>query len=1519
MKPSRIGFWLALCVVVVVGCASDTGSGTTGTSAAHLTVANLTPVPCFSGKPDWELGLVELLTADALAACSYDGTNGTAVEVRLDDAYLNSVRDAMIQLGAITLAQWVTARGNGALNCDPVTGQSGIPVAIESTPVRERLIWPGLLSTDPLDAMVRNANSDIRAAGLNLCIAQHLRAASPGASGGEALLLSEAEQRQLLGVIRERAQISVIQYALLGVAFVRPFSAADLLPFDQSISQRPIPLIQLWSEVACANTFLTGSVCGLDVDPVTGDTTLEAMGKDFGTAIQLMLETSTEMASLTARSRSTRSASGSNAQSRADEVWGPASWYQRGLAVLYGGDALAVAANGPWQHPLGLQKPSQGWWPTADWPSSSESPYVRVETREPQIGVLLGLARRLDRLELKYGSSGQIEVTETATHLYDIVERFVRLEDCADPDPVTGACTFLGAVPADPASHVLWKKYRVTRAHAEKLAHLLADSIGDPTSSGAPGAQNIRGELEYFAEPNIPLPNTVYRLKGDAPGQTAAFSQRGLAQRIAPYQAFAPRRFPTALDLDPGARGSDQGFISTVSENVNEGKRTLGAVPALVAAREMLFSSLAYLQNTNASLVSLRQSYFAQSDRIIGLINGAVGQGSVTVRPMVERYTDTAGAYPLTRLRARLDVAGNRLWEVSVFFDPATGFAGLDTADEGKISVVAIPNQPWAGSLALNPSSQVLGKNIFGLAQVSHYNTDAHFNGATSKNQKVPGAESAPQRKVFSKIPLSGQQFWTFVRRRYPAADDQYRLLVDSVRLATDFAAYGQQFAGEGLLGGWADRQSKSLETNPVRPAYDGFGLPTDWVPPLNAKLLGAQDSSGSAEFYLAAAKEKSKEATAAVNAALENLLVEQSGEAELAAATAKALAALKEEAEALCGAGHTECDTTIGTFTPAFAGVFPAPTCPANGSDINGVLNCFVQDRVDAMNSLRPTVAKAVADLLQAPAAPQFEAYSGGSLQELFIEQWAALRAPAEHIAALHAASGAVQARIATAEAALGAADAVCQDNCSKAAMANAIKAGKSSSQSIGVSAGFPSGASVSTSYSSSYSPGPLIQQAQKCRDVCTQVAPAQFAQVESMLEAFSSLNAAAQGLSDAGARISLSGAAIAAALNETNLKRERAKLEIELTKTSQVTSYGLYRRYRSYDLWRAKALIENSRRHSLAARRAIEARYVVDLSDLSAPEAFVYNPASWADDVYSYDLSMPSAVGLSVGSPAAGGIYSSKLEDYVANLEGFIEGYAVTRPAAVAMKDIDVVTLPGLVAEPGAPPTGDGVPAAPTISPWMLLCPGGAGPSAGWKGVEASVPLDQTCGKDCDACNCGPTCSASCLDSCSKYVRPARARLLFSLDPWGRKDGGIADPPYEKRFNARWSQLAVNFVGTGVLDCQKAKDPPGCYSQAFIRFDLRHVGPPWITDYDGAWRTLAVPLGAIEAGKALAAELWLDPLKDGWDTSYISAVARTELANRPFGGAYALEFEVKPETRLDRIERVQILSGQEYWVKQQ
>jgi hypothetical protein len=161
--------------------------------------------------------------------------------------------------------------------------------------------------------------------------------------------------------------------------------------------------------------------------------------------------------------------------------------------------------------------------------------------------------------------------------------------------------------------------------------------------------------------------------------------------------------------------------------------------------------------------------------------------------------------------------------------------------------------------------------------------------------------------------------------------------------------------------------------------------------------------------------------------------------------------------------------------------------------------------------------------------------------------------------------------------------------------------------------------------------------------------------------------------------------------------------------------------------------------------------------------------------------------------------------------------------------------------------------------------------------------------------------------------------ARLTFSLDPWGRTEGSVLNPPYAARYNVRTRSLALNLVGSGIRSCQRTPDPAACYAEPFIRYDLKHVGPAWVTSYDQTWHSLSIPVAVIEAGKALSTEEWLDPVTNGFNRSDVANVSRSEFIDRPIGGSYELTLHLSPDVNVERIERIQLLAQTSYWVKQQ
>jgi hypothetical protein len=378
------------------------------------------------------------------------------------------------------------------------------------------------------------------------------------------------------------------------------------------------------------------------------------------------------------------------------------------------------------------------------------------------------------------------------------------------------------------------------------------------------------------------------------------------------------------------------------------------------------------------------------------------------------------------------------------------------------------------------------------------------------------------------------------------------------------------------------------------------------------------------------------------------------------------------------------------------------------------------------------------------------------------------------------------------------------------------------------------------------------------------------------------------------------------AAAIDEAYLQAEVASSRINL-ENSQAgydirTRFGLRKRFHSYDLWRARALTENARRLAVAARRAIETRYVVELSTMRSAEPFVAAPALWADDIYAPDLKPPVALGLTRSPTTASGIYTNKLDDYVNNLKLFLDGYVVERPSAAVKSDAEVMQLPGPAAQiVGSSYEADFTYIDPQSAGWSFYCPA--------SGTWISHPNGATF---------SATTPTWALSTACGGKPPTLARLGFWLDPWGRLKGHIADPPFSARYNVRAGNIALNLVGSGIRDCQRAVDKAACYAEPFVRYDIEHVGPAWVTNYDQVWRTLDIPRAFIEGGKALTTEEWLDPVSNGFNRTDVVNVSRMELQGRPLGGEYQLTLELTPDVRVERIERIQVLLQTDYWVRQ-
>ncbi len=1481
-----------LPLIALAGCHASSEPPITAAHAA-LRAAD-TPAPQLRSVPEhWTGSVTQLFVADAAASCAFVA-DGTVFDDSLNgwsDEYLAQVADRMRgslcpyeagpdggNANLSMINDWIYERSQ--LSCEqpntlaPNMGPNGAP-AIEPTTIP----WPsGLAMSDT------GAGEAIRWAPFNLCLAQKLREISPGAASGEALLLSGADQRELLEVIRERTQIAMLQYATLAVAFAPHADLSGANADPQTYQLRD------WAQA--------------------NQQQLTRMGVDFAAALQLDVDVAAETVQLFGRSASARLARGGSAVG-ADDAWGPGSWRERTMAVLYGGDPLAQAADGtsPWQHPWGKTTPGEQL-PTVragidlnpltgpvnwDWPTLYEAPYVRDSITDPGVGDLLRLAQGFDLLNLKllalpkkfFHCTQQIDRATSADYLYRALEAAIRTRDCdsftTDANgKITCQPVSVAAVGASSnyGNFDLYLKHGLTPAHATELMTQLDDKIANlcpyPAQTPAPpysgafptGALDLQGTITVASNVDG-NPGSWWHISSDARFQIKQLSEvEGLYTRYARFRA--PDYIDDTVPL------YEQGLLST--GRTDESKRLMGAVSALSATRELIENAAA--QGPGDSSVA---AYLQLRPAMQSTIDGAVGGTAVSFLARAYAYQNpTTGTGELAQSMGDAST-GALMYEVVIDVSPEDSW--WDPTQASSYSLIAVPNNLVAAASARFANTKYAEAPSPTLNAVS-----ASF----LRTVTTSGLNANRTRWSFN-ISLPSRDLWTFVARH----GSDTRLVTGYVNLSgftqslaagaagdSNRAIEGQYQSFDGTLNALGQRISAADDFDPSQPAWDGFGYPAHYVPPFDASLLNGQPGDTTVAAELRKADSDASSAVTQLGTAVQDMLTIAKDDQTRKANAEQAVVKIQDDLINLCGTGTT-CDTSMSDFKVDFTSQWtrPVPSCPLGWRQLDGsgqptqvdaetYMDCTVYGYIQSV-SMTVSLSNVVIAHKDDPTVPPFIEFQGGTLKESLADQWTALRTLRDLSAALTSTRGSLDGKLSVAGAEAQVAGERVDDECGAGAMMLAQQAGST------------------LSFPPSWSPGPMIAQEDKCNEMTEDQAPANAGLYSALMDAFSTLSgqltqftAGAKALQDASASAAQDIMAARLAVSRDALEQAIGDLSPNLQ-----TSFGLYRTYTNYDVFRAKGLLEQARMSALLARRAIEARYVVDLSTMSQTEPEVAAPQTWADDVYGYELDVPAAIGMTVGTQAPGAIYPYGIVDYVHNLEDFVNGYTITRPTATGGTDTNVIFLPGPI------PTTTGITPPGTYS-WSFFCWTGPLPNDGtWMPLPASNNLAGACGGG---------------------VTPVRARIDFSLDPWGRIDQGIAQPPLTHNYNMRWNKVAVNLVGTAVHDCTNDSSP-ACLQSPFVSYDLQQMGPAWITDYNQAWWNLAVPIGFIEGAKGVADELLVD--YSYWSNPYISNAVRSEYIDRPLGGSYELDLNIDrdPDVFLQNLQGVQLLYTFSFWSKQQ
>jgi hypothetical protein len=132
---------------------------------------------------------------------------------------------------------------------------------------------------------------------------------------------------------------------------------------------------------------------------------------------------------------------------------------------------------------------------------------------------------------------------------------------------------------------------------------------------------------------------------------------------------------------------------------------------------------------------------------------------------------------------------------------------------------------------------------------------------------------------------------------------------------------------------------------------------------------------------------------------------------------------------------------------------------------------------------------------------------------------------------------------------------------------------------------------------------------------------------------------------------------------------------------------------------------------------------------------------------------------------------------------------------------------------------------------------------------------------------------------------------------------------------YNFRHIDVAVNLVGTGVLNCSQTGSPD-CYGSGYVTYDLTHIGDAiGVLGYDGQYRTFDFGTAALNHAKALASERYLTEPLSSTDQQLVNQFLQQQFRGRPIDGVYKLRIYDSPALQFQNLEDVQVVLNYHYW----
>jgi hypothetical protein len=132
---------------------------------------------------------------------------------------------------------------------------------------------------------------------------------------------------------------------------------------------------------------------------------------------------------------------------------------------------------------------------------------------------------------------------------------------------------------------------------------------------------------------------------------------------------------------------------------------------------------------------------------------------------------------------------------------------------------------------------------------------------------------------------------------------------------------------------------------------------------------------------------------------------------------------------------------------------------------------------------------------------------------------------------------------------------------------------------------------------------------------------------------------------------------------------------------------------------------------------------------------------------------------------------------------------------------------------------------------------------------------------------------------------------------------------------FNYRIETVGVNFVGTGVRDCEESELPSTCYSAGFVPYSLIHEGPYYVRNHAGVDYRAHLFTGRIEHARGLATERYFSNPIGTADQELLEQFVRREFQGRPLDGHFVVRIWEDEGFDFASVSDVQFIVNYRYW----